>query len=106
MARAASYRDLQAEGLKLRQRVARHGLTGPAVEALVRDVRVWQLRCAVAVAVRSPGLVAEFRSRAGALQERASHGWTAAPDWQPALSVLISSWIGAIDWAEAAGAEG
>ncbi|MGH2465312.1 MAG: hypothetical protein ACRDGI_07620 [Candidatus Limnocylindrales bacterium] len=100
MARAASYGDLRGEGETLRTRLERVIPDGPPVETLIREVRVWQLRCAVAVAIRSPRLVSEFRSRAGDLQELTGHGWVPSPGWQSALAQLISSWLGAINWAE------
>ena len=106
MARAATYQDLRNEGETLRMRLEHESLNGPPVEGLVREVRVWQLRCAVAIAIRSPRLVPGFRSRAGALQELVGHGWTPSPGWEPALGHLISTWIGAIDWAEGPGTGG
>jgi hypothetical protein len=104
MARAATYQDLRAEGETLRQRLERATPNGPPVEGLIREVRVWQLRCAVAVAVRSPRIVSQFRSRAGALQELVGHGWSPSPGWEATLAHLISTWLGAIDWAEGPGA--
>jgi hypothetical protein len=106
MARAATYEDLRTEGEALRRRLARKSLTGPAIDVLVRDVRLWQLRCAVAIAVRSPRLVAPFRTRAGALQELAGHGWTPVAGWQASLALLIATWMAALDWADGPGAEG
>jgi hypothetical protein len=106
VARSASFEDLRGEGESLRGLLEQTGPHGQPVETLVREVRVWQLRCAVAVAIHSPRLVAEFRTRAGDLQELAGHGWVPLPGWESALAQLISAWLGAIDWAEGPGAFG
>ncbi|HLY14455.1 MAG TPA: hypothetical protein VKR24_08895 [Candidatus Limnocylindrales bacterium] len=100
MVRATTYRDLSDEGERLRQLLLRRQIAEDDIERLAREVRVWQLRCAVAVAVRNPRLVADFRAKAGDLQRLVGRDWAPEPDWQARLMGLVSSWLNAIAWAE------
>lgn len=101
MARSATYQDLHRDGEQIRRVLMRRRALGDGEAELVyRDVRLWQLRCAVAIAVRSPRLVPDFRTRAGTLQERLGRGQQPEAGWQVRLVGLVSSWLGAIAWAE------
>jgi hypothetical protein len=101
MARSATYQDLRDDGERIRRVLQRRRpLEERQAELVFRDVRLWQLRCAVAIAVRSPRLVAEFRARAGALQEPLGRHQVPGPDWHIRLHELVTSWLAAISWAE------
>lgn len=99
MAKATTYQDLQAEGDRLRQLLLRRPVPDREIARLAREARIWQLRCAVAIAVRNPRLVPDFRARAGALQQIVGRDWQPEADWQARLTGLVDSWLGAIAWA-------
>jgi len=99
MVKATTYQDLHAEGERLRQLLLRRQVHDREIERLAREVRIWQLRCAVAIAVRNPRLVPDFRARAGALQQLVGRDWQPEADWRARLTELVSSWLGAVAWA-------
>ena len=106
MVRATTYQDLQVEGERVRQLLLRRQVDDREIERLAREIRIWQLRCAVAIAVRNPRLVPDFRARAGALQQLVGRDWHPEADWQAQLTELATSWLGAVAWAAAQPREG
>ena len=99
MVRATTYQDLQVEGERVRQLLLRRQVDDREIERLAREIRIWQLRCAVAIAVRNPCLVPDFRARAGALQQLVGRDWQPEANWQAQLTELASSWLAAVAWA-------
>ena len=99
MVRATTYQDLQVEGERVRQLLLRRQVDDREIERLAREIRIWQLRCAVAIAVRNPRRVPDFRARAGALQQLVGRDWQPEADWRARLTELVSSWLGAVAWA-------
>ena len=92
-----TYGDLRVDGEMLRRRLGEIIVSTDLVEALVRDIRGWQLRCATAVAVRNPKVAATFRIETGPTQRLFGDDWLPKPGWHTELSQSLEAWLQAIE---------
>ena len=97
MTRSAAYDELLADGLALRRRLAAMRASAELVDDLVREIRSWEVRCATAVAVRNPELVAAFRTETGPLDRLRGEAWFLAPGWQVRLDGSLGQWLRALE---------
>jgi len=97
MARTPTYGDLAADGQALRRRLSELIVSADRADELVRDIRVWELRCATTVAVRNPGLVAAFRVETGSIQRLMGDAWFRTPGWQARLDDALAGWLAALE---------
>jgi hypothetical protein len=98
MIRTSTYGDLIDDGAAIRRRLSGVDVSVEAVECLVRDLREWQTRCAIAVAVRDPMLVAEYCAGTGPPQRLMGEGWLPTPGWRRELDERLVRCLRALDF--------
>ncbi len=97
MTRTPTYDDLAADGEALRRRLSEIIVSAGLVDALVRDIRAWEVRCATTVAVRNLGLAATFRVETGSIQRLMGDAWFPTPGWQAQLDDALAGWLVALE---------
>jgi hypothetical protein len=88
-----SYDDLQAEGATLRGQLAVLDPSLESIDAYLRSVRSWQVRCQEAVTLRTPGQSAGFRTATGPPQELLGYAWFPTPGWTTRVDQSLVLWM-------------
>ena len=92
-----TYGDLRQEGVAIRGRLTGLEVSVEGVDGIVRDIRSWQTRCKIAVAVRSPKFVAEYCAGTGPAQRLLGETWFPTPGWRRELDEKLNSILRALD---------